>query len=199
MIANPRPRLKCIVLLSKTDPTWVQTATTNMDAVLVDHAHCEKKAAASAMSLVVGYPEHEELVRRMSALAIEELQHFRSVFEHIAARGLSLGRDQGDPYAQKLMALARPNKGRLTDRLLIFGLIEARSHERLELLATHLQDPDLSRFYRDLAKAESRHSALFRDLASLYDNPAAVETRLADLATTESKIVADLPIEPRIH
>jgi tRNA-(ms[2]io[6]A)-hydroxylase len=176
-----------------------------MDAVLVDHAHCEKKAAASAMSLVVGYPELEELVRRMSALAIEELQHFRAVYERIVQRGLALGRDQGDPYAQKLMALARVNQGRqgrqgrLTDRLLLFGLIEARSHERLDLLATHLEAPDLKRFYADLAKAESRHAALFRELACLYDDSEAVDERLSELAAAEADIVRALPIEPRIH
>ena len=93
------------VILSETTPRWIDVARSNMDAVLVDHAHCEKKAAASAMSLVVGYPEFEELVRRMSALAVEELQHFRAVYERIVQRGLALGRDQGDPYAQKLMAL----------------------------------------------------------------------------------------------
>ena len=151
------------------------------------------------MSLVVGYAELEELVRRMSALAIEELQHFRAVYERIVQRGLALGRDQGDPYAQKLMALARANQGRLTDRLLLFGLIEARSHERLDLLATHLEAPDLRRFYGDLAKAESRHAALFRELACFYDDPEAVENRLYELATAEARIVADLPIEPRIH
>jgi tRNA-(ms[2]io[6]A)-hydroxylase len=173
-----------------------------MDDVLVDHAHCEKKAAASAMSLVVGYPEHQELVRRMSSLAVEELQHFRSVYERIVERGLSLGRDQGDPYAQRLMALARPNNhdgGRLTDRLLLFGLIEARSHERLQLLATHLEANDLKRFYGDLATAESRHATLFKDLACLYDDSDAVEKRLRELAAREAEILAALPIEPRVH
>ena len=190
------------MILSLTTSRWVDVATSNMDVVLVDHAHCEKKAAASAMSLVVGYPEHEELIRRLSALAIEELQHFRAVYERIVQRGLALGRDQGDPYAQKLMALARVNQrrqGRLTDRLLLFGLIEARSHERLELLATHLEAPDLKRFYAELAKAESRHAALFRELACLYDDPKAVDERLSELAAAEADIVADLPIEPRIH
>lgn len=187
------------MLVSETSPAWVAAATADIDSVLVDHAHCEKKAAASAMSLVVGYPEYEELVRRMSALAVEELQHFRAVYEKIVQRGLGLGRDQGDPYAQQLMALARPNEGRLTDRLLLFGLIEARSHERLELLATHLDGAELKRFYGDLAKAESRHAALFRELACLYDDAAAVEKRLSELAAAEAAIVATLPVEPRIH
>lgn len=170
-----------------------------MNAVLVDHAHCEKKAAASAMSLVAGYPECDELVRRMSALAVEELQHFRAVYERILERGLALGRDQGDPYAQKLMTLVRPNRGRLTDRLLVFGLIESRSHERLELLATHLESPALRRFYGDLAKAESRHSELFRELACRYDDANAVSQRLNELARREAEIIAGLPLEPRIH
>jgi tRNA-(ms[2]io[6]A)-hydroxylase len=187
------------VIVSQTDPGWVDVATANMDAVLVDHAHCEKKAAASAMSLVVGYPEREELVRRMSALAVEELQHFRAVYERIVERGLSLGRDQGDPYAKRLTGLARPHAGRLTDRLLIFGLIEARSHERLELLGAHLKAPELKRFYGDLAKAESRHAALFKELACRYDDVEAVEVRLRELAASEAEIVANLPLEPRIH
>ena len=154
------------------------------------------------MSLVVGYPEHQELVRRMSALAVEELQHFRSVYERIVERGLSLGRDQGDPYAQKLMALARPGdikRGRLTDRLLLFGLIEARSHERLELLAKHLEAPELKKFYGDLAQAESRHAVMFKELACLYDDPDSVEARLEELARSEAQIIASLPIEPRVH
>ena len=187
------------MLLTETSPRWIEIAAADIDSVLVDHAHCEKKAAASAMSLVVGYPEHEELVRRMSALAVEELQHFRAVFERIVARGLDLGRDEGDPYAQALMKLARPNRGRLTDRLLLFGLIEARSHERLELLGTHLDVAELARFYRDLAKAEARHAELFRELACCYDDSDAVETRLSELARAEADIVASLPIEPRIH
>lgn len=187
------------MLVSETSPEWVGVAIANMDSVLVDHAHCEKKAAASAMSLVVGYPDHEELVRRMSALAVEELQHFRAVFEHIVHRGLALGRDRGDPYAQRLMALVRPNDGRLTDRLVVFGLIEARSHERLELLATHVSAAELKRFYRDLAKAESRHAAMFHELACLYDVRKAVDERLRALAAAEAEIVASLPVEPRIH
>jgi tRNA-(ms[2]io[6]A)-hydroxylase len=187
------------MILSATDPSWLAVALSDLDALLVDHAHCEKKAAASAMSLVAGYPSHTELVRRLSALAVEELQHFRAVHEHLVARGLSLGRDAGDPYAQKLLALARPNHGRLTDRLLLFGLIEARSHERLQLLAANVEDAPLRHFYSQLADAESRHAELFRELACLYDEPRAVEERLADLARAEAEIIATLPLEPRIH
>jgi tRNA-(ms[2]io[6]A)-hydroxylase len=187
------------VLISTTDPRWVNVALADLDALLVDHAHCEKKAAASAMSLIAGYPSRVELVRKLSALAVEELKHFRAVHEHLIARGLSLGRDAGDPYAQKLLALARPSHGRLMDRLLLFGLIEARSHERFVLLSAHVENPSLRRFYSQLAEAESRHAEIFRELACRYDKSCEVERRLVALSKAEAKIVAALPLEPRIH
>jgi tRNA-(ms[2]io[6]A)-hydroxylase len=171
----------------------------DLDSLLDDHAHCEKKAAASALSLIVAYPDHDELVRRLSALAVEELQHFRMVHERLLARGRSLGGDKGDPYAKKLLQLARPNRGRLTDRLLLLGLIEARSRERLGLLAENLRDPDLARFYQQLSEAEGRHADMFRELAGVYDEHGAVEERLSVLARAEADIVASLPLLPRIH
>jgi tRNA-(ms[2]io[6]A)-hydroxylase len=187
------------MLSSKTRPEWIEAALSDLDALLSDHAHCEKKAAASALSLIAAYPEHDELVRRMSALAIEEMHHFRSVHERVRARGRSLDRDRGDPYAQKLFHLARSDRGRLTDRLLIFGLIEARSHERLALLGEHVEDEELRTFYRKLAEAEERHAELFVDLARLYEHPSEVERRLLVLSAAEAKIVTDLPLEPRVH
>jgi tRNA-(ms[2]io[6]A)-hydroxylase len=187
------------MLVSRTSPRWVEVALSDLDSLLDDHAHCEKKAAASALSLIVSYPAHDELVRRLSALAVEELQHFRMVHERLLARGRSLGGDKGDPYAKKLLSLARPTRGRLTDRLLLLGLIEARSRERLSLLAENLLDPDLARFYLHLSEAEARHADLFRELAALYDENGAVVERLSVLARAEADIVAQLPLLPRIH
>ena len=171
----------------------------DLDSLLNDHAHCEKKAAASALSLIVAYPDHDELVRRLGALAVEELQHFRMVHERLLARGRSLGGDKGDPYAKKLLSLARPDRGRLTDRLLLLGLIEARSRERLSLLAENLLDLDLARFYQQLSEAEARHADMFRELAAVYDERDAVEERLLVLARAEARIVESLPLLPRIH
>jgi len=185
--------------VSKTSTRWVEVAISDLDSLLNDHAHCEKKAAASALSLIVAYPDHDELVRRLSALAVEELQHFRLVHERLLARGRSLGGDKGDPYAKKLLSLARPNRGRLTDRLLLLGLIEARSRERLSLLAENLLDLDLARFYQQLSEAEARHADMFRELAAVYDEREAVEARLSVLARAEAEIMASLPLLPRIH
>jgi tRNA-(ms[2]io[6]A)-hydroxylase len=166
----------------------------------VDHAHCEKKAAAQAMSLVAAYPDHDPLVRRLSALAIEELRHFRAVYSRLRRRGLDLGRDLGDPYAKALLKHVRSGgPGRLIDRLLVSGLIEARSHERLALLAAAIPERDLASFYGSLAKAEAGHARLFLDLALRYEDSEAVQQRLDELASVEADLVKRLPIEARIH
>ncbi len=192
-------RISVSVILSPTNPKWLEVALADFDRVLVDHAHCEKKAAASAMSLVAAYPDRERLVRRLSALAIEELRHFRAVHLRLRRRGLTLGRDFGDPYAQALMRLVRPGRGRLTDRLLVGALIEARSRERIQLLADSLNDSELAAFYKSLAGAEGRHADLFGELARHYDDQGDAETRLATLVAAEEEILKQLPIEPRMH
>jgi tRNA-(ms[2]io[6]A)-hydroxylase len=187
------------LILSRTPREWIAAALSDLDALIQDHAHCEKKAAASALSLIAAYPGHDELVRRLSALAVEEMQHFRMVHERLLARGRSLGGDRGDPYAQALLRLARPDRGRLTDRLLLLGLIESRSCERLGLLGENVEDVELARFYAQLADAESRHGEMFRELAALYEEREAVERRLSELARAEARIVAELPLLPRMH
>jgi tRNA-(ms[2]io[6]A)-hydroxylase len=188
------------MLQSRTDPRWVEVATGDALTLLGDHAHCEKKAAASALSLVASYPTRELLVRRMSALAIEELRHFRTVYGCLRRRGGTLGPDRGDPYARALHKLLRSGaEARLVDRLLVAGLIEARSHERLELLAGAFADEDLRDLYGSLARAERAHAELFRDLAASYAPAEEVRARLEELAGAEAEIVALLPLEPRIH
>jgi tRNA-(ms[2]io[6]A)-hydroxylase len=169
-------------------------------AVLIDHAHCERKAATSAIALVNWYPSHDVLVRRLAKLAQEELRHFREVHKLIVARGLKLTRDSGDPYVQQLLKHVRtPEAQRRTDRLLVSSLIEARSSERLQLIADALGDDELGAFYKALATAERGHYTLFVELAALYDDEAVVQARLAELAAAEADIVASLPVEPRIH
>ncbi len=188
------------VLTIPTDPTWVSIATSAMDEVLVDHAHCEKKAAASAMALVSAYPDHGELVSAMVKLAQEELRHFRQVHDRILARGRVLGPDFGDPYVKELLKLVRSGFAeRRTDRLLVSSLIEARSCERLALLGEHLDDDALADFYRGLARSEAGHYRLFVRLAKLYARPERVDARLAELAEQEGEIVRRLPIEARVH
>ena len=194
---EPIPRF---ALQSATAAAWLPVALGDIDAVLLDHAHLEKKAAASAMALVNTYPDHDELVRRCVKLAQEELRHFQQVHQIILARGLTLQRDRGDPYAQRLLQQTRNGHAeRRMDKLLIFALIEARSCERLHLLAGALADAALAQFYAGLAKAEGAHFHLFVQLAELYDDPASVKARLQALAAAEAEIVATLPLAARLH
>ncbi|RYF09266.1 MAG: tRNA-(ms[2]io[6]A)-hydroxylase, partial [Deltaproteobacteria bacterium] len=182
-----------LALSQATSPRWIDCCLGQMGRVLIDHAHCEKKAAASAMSLVNDYPEDSELVRQMAALALEELRHFRQVHRLIVARGEALGRDLGDPYVKALRLHIRPQRDeRLLDRLLVSALIEARSCERLGLLGEHLTDPELAHFYTTLAAREGGHATLFVRLAELRCGAPTTQLRLNALRAHESAIVASL-------
>ena len=189
-----------MVLQSVTDTRWLPQALLHFDAVLLDHAHCEHKAAASAMSMVAAYPQHSRLVRRCTKLAQEELRHFYQVHAILLRRGLSLQRDPGDPYVRTLLTLIRSGvRERLLDRLLLSSLIEARSCERLALLGQAIPDATIAKFYKALATAEAGHHRLFVDLANHYADPDDVQQRLHELAAREAQILAEQPIEPRIH
>jgi tRNA-(ms[2]io[6]A)-hydroxylase len=186
------------ILLTATDPRWTAVAVEGLAATLADHAHCEKKAAASALKLVADHPDRPELVRSLAKLAQEELSHLLAVLTEMARLGVPLGPDGGDPYAQALVKLVRGGKGRLVDRLLVSALIEARSHERLRLLADALPDPRLRDVYARFAQSEAGHERLFVDLAG-REGGAAAQARLGELAKAEAEIVAGLPLVARIH
>jgi tRNA-(ms[2]io[6]A)-hydroxylase len=196
------------LLRSTTDPGWLAVALGAMDRTLSDHAHLEKKAAASALKLVADHPDRPSLVRPLAKLAQEELQHFLAVITELGRLGHPLLPDEGDPYAQQLRRLVRSaGVERLVDRLLVGALIEARSCERLELLARGLADattfpasadPRLAELYDRLARSEGGHETLFLDLAREVGG-AAAERRAEELATREAEIVAGLPVVARIH
>lgn len=186
-------------LLCETPASWLEHALTHLDEVLVDHAHCEKKATATALSLLTSYPDQPELAQAMAALAEEEASHLRMVVEALHARGLTLGRDPGDAYAQQLLSHVRGGEVRLMDRLLVSALIEARSCERLKLLADHVPDPTLNALYRELWKAEAGHFALFCDLARKLYDPTLVADRLDALLQIEADIVRALPVRAVVH
>lgn len=186
-------------LRRKTDPAWIQLAVERFEDVLVDHAHCEKKAAAHALSLLTAYPHVPGLPRAMASLAREEAEHLSQVLQLLEKRGLSVGRDPGDPYAKGLYALVRTSgTGRMLDQLLVSALIEARSEERLALLAEHLPDPELRAFYRRLALAEAGHGNLFCKLAQRAV-PEEYEARLGALLDAEAELVATLPVRAAVH
>lgn len=186
-------------LLCPTPPEWLAHALAHLDSVLIDHAHCEKKAAATALSLLSSYPDNPPLAQAMAALAEEEAGHLRLMVDALHARGLKLGRDPGDEYAQRLLSHVRGGDVRLLDRLLVSALIEARSCERLKLLADHVPDEELAALYHTLWKAEAGHFTLFTDLArKLFPLPV-VEKRLDELLRIEADIIGSLPVRAVVH
>jgi tRNA-(ms[2]io[6]A)-hydroxylase len=188
------------VLKVPTSGVWVAQALANLDIILLDHSHCERKAAGVALNLMFRYPSNTQLVRMLTAIAREELEHFEQVNQWLERRGISLGPLSSPPYGAGLKAQIRHQEPeRLLDSLLISGLIEARSHERLGLLATHCPDPELSQFYRGLMASEARHYGTYWILANTYFERSVVTQRLEELAIVESQLLATLHPEPRIH
>jgi tRNA-(ms[2]io[6]A)-hydroxylase len=187
-------------LQGATSPAWLEHALRHFDQVLVDHAHCEKKAAANALSLLQAYPQVPGLPAQMARLAREEAGHLARVLQLMEARGLALGRDGGDPYVQELLRLVRTGQvERQLDRLLVAGLVEARSAERLGLLAEGLEAPELKRFYAELAQSEDGHQRLFERLAEAVAPLPVVAARLEVLLAAEAELVARLPVRAAVH
>ena len=183
-----------------TGPGWLDRVLPHLDELLVDHAHCEKKAAATALGLIFRHPERPELVVPLSRLAREELAHFEEVVEAIERRGGRFRRLAPSPYAPRLLSTRRdPEPERLLDTLLAAALIEARSCERMTILAEHLPDADLRRLYRGLLASEARHHASYLDLARPLVPEADFRRRLAELSAHEARVLADAPPEPRMH
>nr|WP_199299089.1 tRNA isopentenyl-2-thiomethyl-A-37 hydroxylase MiaE [Trichocoleus sp. FACHB-46] len=183
-----------------TASAWVEQALANLDTVLLDHSHCERKAAGVALNLMFRYPSNTKMVKALTAIAKEELEHFEQVNQILERRGVPLGPLSAPPYGAGLNQQIRRNEPeRLLDFLLVCGLIEARSHERLSLLAAHVPDPELARFYRVLMASEARHYGAYWVLATTYYERSLVEQRLEELATVESQLLAMLHPEPRIH
>lgn len=187
-------------LASTTAPAWVERALAGLDDVLLDHAHCEKKAAGVPMRLIFQYPEHAFLMAPLAALAREELAHFEEVLAWLGRRGLRFARQRPSPYAGRLRAIVREeDPERLLDVLLCSAVIEARSCERLTLLAEALPDPDLARFYDGLRKAEARHHGVYVDLACELVGREAVAARLPEVTAHEAEVLTRAPSDPRLH
>lgn len=185
-----------------TDPRWANIAEKNIEDILVDHAYCEQKAASTAISLIVSFPEYTELVDEMIALSREEMGHFKMVHEQLLKRGFVLGRDRKDEYVIKLLSFFPKGGSRTTQlihRLLIAGLIEARSCERFRLLSEELKDEELAEFYHKLMISEANHYTMFLKFARKYGERAEVDKKWEDLLDFEAEIMKDLSKDKTIH
>lgn len=191
------------ILISSTHPGWFARSTADLLSLLSDHLHCERKAAENALGLVRRYPHRGTSVESLSRLAHEETSHVVQVAGLIADRGWLPRSDGPNHYARRLLLEVRSDEpGRLLDALLVAAFIEARSHERLLMLAKGFAatgERELGTFYGVLANAEERHAEIFLELAQPLVPAEEYQRRLAELAEREAAIIADLPHVPRVH
>ncbi len=187
-------------LKSATSPDWLRQVEAHLEEVLIDHAHCEKKAAGTAMNLLFAYVENGDLCREMTRIVSEELEHFHMVLEVLAERNIRFRRLKPSRYGRELNDLAdRQEPLRAVDRLLVAGLIEARSCERFGIIRDAMSDRALADFYGGLFESEARHHATYLHLARQFAPAEVVEARLERLAQQESEIIARGDPLPRMH
>ena len=189
-------------LQSESTKRWLRQVDEHLSDILIDHAHCERKAASTAMNLMNSYTENRPLCVEMTRIIQEELEHYHMVMEVLDRREILFKRLASGHYGRELNALTRPREPqRAIDRLLIASLIEARSCERFRLLADHVRDRDaqLAEFYAGLFESEARHHTTYVKLAEHYASRCEVLERLDQLSAQESAIIAKGSPLPRMH
>lgn len=187
-------------LAAPTEPSWAEWAVENLDELLIDHAHCEMKAASTALGLVFHYSQHDWMAAPLSAFAREELEHFEQVLALLKQRGVRFRGLPASRYAKRLRAFCRPDEpDKLIDTLLCCALIEARSCERFRLLAEHAPEAELRGFFESLLASEARHHHDFVAFADRLAPKDEVRARLALAAEHEARILAGPPTEVRLH
>ncbi len=193
-------QLKIRWLINKTTEEWINLATSNPMEILLDHAHCERKAAGVALQLMFRYVAEPGLSEVLSPLAREELEHFERVLSILNARGKTLQKLASPPYGAILAKNIRKDEPfRMLDSFLVAGLIEARSHERMKLLSVHSSDMELRNLYADLLKSEARHFGVYWKLADERFDRNMLTSRLEELAKVESDALLEMHHEPRMH
>lgn len=186
-----------------TDPRWANMAEDQLEEILTDHAYCEQKAALTCISLISRFPDRVELVERLAPIVTEEWGHFRQVLAEMKKRGLKLGLPRKDEYVNQLLKIKRKGLSReesLMDRLLIAGLIEARSCERFRILSLNMQSAYMQQFYHNFMVSEAGHYKLFLELARTYVAPEKVQARWNELLKMEKAIIDSLDLRgDRVH
>jgi len=183
-----------------TAPEWATYVLGKMDTFLLDHAACERKAAATGRKLALKYPERTELVEAMREFVAEETQHFEQVCGLLESRGLKFQGKIKDPYAIALRKMLRSGEPeQLLDRLLLCAMIEARSCERFELLLSVMEEGPIKDLYLELTRSEARHRGLFVRLAKLYFPPKDVDARLDEFLDYEARLLETLPLRAAVH
>ena len=186
----------------ETSTSWAEIAKDNLEQILTDHAFAEQKASANAISIIINYSEETDLVKDMSDIAIEELEHFRMVHQLMIQRGFVLGREQHNDYAKSLQKFFPKTKDRQTaliNRLLVAALIEARSCERFKVFSENMQDEELSKFYKDLMVSEANHYTLFLRYARKYMDRKIVDEKWKSLLAFEAEMMKSRGTKATVH
>ena len=187
-------------LINKTSEDWIDLAISNPMEILLDHAHCERKAAGVALQLMFRYVSEPGLSEVLSPLAREELEHFERVLSILNARGKKLQKLASPPYGATLAKnICKDEPLRMLDSFLVAGLIEARSHERMKLLSIHSPDIELRDLYADLLKSEAKHFGIYWKLADERFERNLLTSRLEELAKVESDALLEMHHQPRMH
>jgi len=191
-----------IDLKAPSPDAWLQAVLQNFDAFLQDHADCERKASAMAMSLIAKYPDKKEIIPELIETALEEMEHFRDVYKVMEERGVPLpGKMEPDLYIKQLNDLAKGGsaESRFLTRLLLGSVVECRGCERFKLVADHIDDLALARFYKELWASEAKHGNIYARLALHYFDEEMVYARLHELMEAEAEIMLSLPIKAALH
>jgi tRNA-(ms[2]io[6]A)-hydroxylase len=190
-----------IELACTSSPQWVEAVISDFGSFLQDHANCERKASAMAMSFVAKFPDRVEIIPELIETAIEELEHFQAVYEIMQSKGITLPAQMGkDEYVAQLVEHCRSGReDRFLDRLLLASIVECRGAERFKLVYENLEDPPLKQFYHQLWASEAKHGNIFVKMALNYFDEKVVYKRLDELNEIEGKVLQSLPIKAALH
>ena len=180
---------------------WIDCVINNFDEFLKDHADCERKASAMAMSFIAKYPDRKKIIPELIETALEELEHFQQVYKIMEERGISLPATMAeDPYIKALLKNVRTGlQERFLDRILIASVAETRGAERFRLVEEHLEDPEMKKFYKMLWSSEAKHGHIYIKMALNYFASEKVYARLEYWLEEEAKVIEDLEIRPALH
>lgn len=189
------------ILKINSKKVWLEVVLSDFDSFLQDHADCERKASAMAMSFVAKYPDRTEMIPKLIDTAVEELQHFRQVYKIMEQRGVTLAQEMTrDLYVKQLLAICRSTpKERFVDRLVLASVVEWRGCERFKMIAENLQDEALKKFYQNLWESEARHGEIFIEMALMYFPKEEVDKRLEFLLEKEAVILDNLEVRSALH
>ncbi len=184
-----------------TDPRWVNLAEKSIADILTDHAYCEQKATSACISLIQLFPDKTYMVDKLVPVVQEEWMHFKLVLDELKKRNLQLGQQRKDEYVNALLKFITNSREKiLLDKLLMSGLIEARSCERFRLLSLEISDESLKQFYHNLMRAEAAHYRMFLDIAEQYYPKETVKARWEEWLNYETEILHEMELRgDRIH